>query len=165
MPNTVGIFETAPLANQAIADLLSIGLTKDNISLVMSDKTKAHFSAATNDTGDRTVVDTAIGATTGGFLGALLASLTAVGAVVIPGASLFVAGPLIAMLAGASTGGALGGLAGALSALGISAAESSKYADELKAGKAVIIAHTKDDEQNLAARAVLMNQGAEIRAA
>jgi len=165
MPQTVGIFETAPLANEAIADLLSVGLTKDDISLVMSDKAKAHFSAATKDAGDRTVVDTAIGGATGGVLGALVAGLTMIGAVVVPGASLLVAGPVIAMLTGAGAGVAVGGLAGALSAVGISAAESNKYAEEIKAGKAVIIAHTKDDAQTLAARAVLMSTGAGIRAA
>src|ERR1700722_11734820 len=112
MPNIVGVFETAPLANQAIADLLSAGLTKDEISLIISDKAKAHFSAATKDTGDRAVADTAIGAGTGGALGALLAGLTMAGAILIPGAQLLVAGPLVAVLTGAGAGAAVGGLAG-----------------------------------------------------
>ncbi len=165
MAHIVGIIETAPLANQVIADLLSAGLTKDDISLVMSDKTKTHFSAATKDAGDRAVVDTAIGAGTGGVLGALLAGLTMVGGVVIPGASLLVVGPLVAMLTGVGTGAALGGLAGALSAAGISAAESKKYEDEIKAGKAVIIAHTNNDAQTQVARSILMANGAAIKAA
>jgi predicted phage tail protein len=167
MPNIAGIFDNAPLANQAIADLLSAGLTKDDISLVMSDKAKHHFSAATKDTGDRTLVDTAIGAGTGGVLGALLAGLTTISAIVIPGAaaSVLVVGPIIAMLTGGGAGAAVGGLAGALSALGISAAENHKYEDELKAGKAVIVAHTKNDAQTMAARTILFNKGAEIRAA
>ena len=165
MPNIAGIFDSAPLANQAIASLLSAGLTKDDLSLVMSDKAKSHFSSATKDTGDRTIVDSAIGAGTGGVLGALLAGLTTVGAVLIPGAQLLVVGPLVAMLSGVGAGAALGGLAGALSAVGISAAESAKYSDEIHAGKAVVIAHTKDDAQTMAARAVLMNEGAVIKAA
>jgi hypothetical protein len=98
-------------------------------------------------------------------LGALLAGLTMVGAVVIPGAQLLVVGPLVSLLTGAGAGAALGGLAGALSAAGISAVEARKYEDEIKAGKAVIIAHTKNDAQTLAARAVLLNEGAAIRAA
>jgi hypothetical protein len=165
MPQIIGIFDNAPLANQAIADLLSAGLTKDEISLVMSDKTKSHFSAATKDTGDRTVVDTAIGAGTGGVLGGLLAALTMVGAIVIPGAQVLMAGPVIAALAGVGTGAAIGGLAGALSALGISGVEAAKYSKEIEAGKAVIIAHTKNDLQTQVARSVLMSEGAGIRAA
>jgi hypothetical protein len=165
MPQIVGIVETAPLANEAIAALLSGGLTKDDISLVMSGKTKEHFSAATKDTGDRAIVDAAIGAGTGGVMGALLAGLTMIGAVAIPGAALFVVGPIVAVLAGTGAGAALGGLAGGLSAAGISAAESKKYEDEIKAGKVVIIAHTKNDIETQCARSVLMAQGAGIRAA
>jgi len=165
MAHVVGIFDAAPLANQAIADLLSAGLTKDDISLVMSDKAKANFSAATKDSGDRAVVDGAIGVGTGGVLGGLLAALTMAGAVLIPGAQLFVAGPAIAMLTGIGAGAAVGGLAGALSAAGISAAEAAKYSDEIKAGKAVIIAHTKNDQQTLAANTILTNKGASVRAA
>jgi len=165
MSNIVGIFDSAPLANEAIAGLLSCGLTKDDISLIMSDKAKAHFSAATKDNGDRAVVDTAIGVGTGGVLGALVAGLTTAGAILIPGAQLLVVGPLVAMLTGAGAGAAVGGLAGALTAVGVSTAESAKYSDEIKAGKAVIVAHTKNDAQTMAARSILLNQGAGIRAA
>ena len=165
MPQIVGIVESAPLANQAIAALLSAGLTKDDLSLIMSDHAKKHFSAATKDSGDRAVVDTAIGAGTGGVLGALIAGLTMVGAVAIPGVSLLVVGPIIAVLAGAGTGAALGGLAGALSAAGISTAEAVKYEQQLRAGKAVIVAHTKNDAQTQLARSILMSEGADIRAA
>jgi len=165
MPQIVGIADSAPLANQAIASLLSIGLTKDDISLIMSDKAKNHFSAATKDSGDRAVVDSAIGASTGGVLGALIAGLTMVGAVVIPGAQLLVVGPLVSILTGVGTGAAVGGLVGALSAVGISAVEAKRYEDEIKAGKAVIVAHTKNDMQTQAARSVLLNEGAAIRAA
>jgi predicted phage tail protein len=160
-----GIFDSAPLANEAIASLLTAGLTKDDISLLISDKAKENFSSATKDTGDRTIVDSAIGASTGGVLGALLAGLTTVGAVLIPGAQLLVVGPLVAVLSGVGAGAALGGIAGALSAVGISAAESARYADELKAGKAVVLAHTHNDKQALTARAVLMNEGAQVKVA
>ncbi len=165
MPHIVGIVETAPLANQAIAELLSAGLTKDDISLVMSDKTKEHFSAATKDSGDRALADSAIGATTGGVLGAMLAGLTVMAAIAIPGAQLLMFGPLVAMVTGGGAGAAVGGLIGALSAAGISAAEAAKYQDEIKAGKAVIVAHTKNDAQTQVARSVLMGTGATIRAA
>jgi len=165
MPYVAGILETAPAANQTIAELLSLGLEKDDINLIISDKAKSHFSAATKDTGDRAVVDSAIGAGAGGALGALLVGLTAIGGVLIPGASLLVTGPLVAALTGAGTGAAIGGLAGALSAYGISAVESHRYESEIKAGKAVVLAHTKNDAQTMAVRALFMSNGAEVRAA
>jgi hypothetical protein len=68
-------------------------------------------------------------------------------------------------LTGAGTGAVVGGLAGALSAYGISAVEAQRYEKEISAGKAVIVAHTKDDKQTMAVRSVLMSSGAEIRAA
>jgi hypothetical protein len=170
MPQIAGTFDNAPLANQAVASLLSAGLTKDDISLLMSDKTKKQFSndftSATKDAGDRAVTDTAIGAGTGGVLGGLLAGLTTVGAVLIPGAQLLVVGPIVSILSGIGTGAALGGLAGVLSAVGISAVESRRFSQELEAGKAVVIAHTKDDAQSFAARRILAAGGAEnIKAA
>jgi hypothetical protein len=163
MSHVIGILDSAPLANQAILGLLDLGLTKDDISLIMSDKTKANFVAATKDTGDRAVVDTAIGAGTGGVLGAILAGLTTAGAIFIPGVSLVVAGPLIALLTGVGAGATVGGLAGALSAAGIAMVEKMDYHAELKAGKAVIVAHTKSDAQAQAARAVLMDNGAMMK--
>jgi hypothetical protein len=168
MSNTTiaGIFDSAPLASEAVTSLLSLGLAKDDISIVMSDKAKERFTSAARDSGDRTAQDTALGAGMGGAMGALLAGLTTVGAVLIPGAQLMVVGPLVGLLAGLGTGAAVGGLAGVLTGAGISATESAKYSDELKAGKAVIIAHCKDDAQALACRAILMAEGADqIKAA
>ena len=161
MPNIAGVFDNAPLANQAIASLLSVGLTKDDVSLLMSDEARSKFSSAGKDTGDRAIVDTAIGAGTGGLLGALLAGLTTVGAVLIPGAQLLVVGPAIAVLSGLGAGAAVGGLTGALSALGISAVEHSRYEKEIKAGNVVLLAHTKDAAQQEAARKILALEGAE----
>jgi uncharacterized membrane protein len=71
-----------------------------------------------------------------------------------------VVGPIVSVLSGIGTGAALGGLAGVLSAVGISAAESHRYSEEIEAGKAVVIAHTKDDAQSFAARRILMREGA-----
>ncbi|MDR3449609.1 MAG: hypothetical protein P4M15_07685 [Alphaproteobacteria bacterium] len=166
MPHIAGYFYDPAVANQSIAALLSAGVTKDDISLLMSSEAKKNFEAATKDTGDRTVVDTAIGAGTGGLLGGLLAGLTTVAAIVIPGAQLMVVGPLVAVLGGIGGGAAIGGLAGALSALGISAAETSRYEKEIKEGKAVVLVNTKDDAQTVTVRSILSMEGADrIKAA
>lgn len=159
MTDIVGIFESPVQANRVIADLLSAGLTKNDISLVMSDKAKENFSAATEDTGDRTLKDAAIGAGTGGVLAGLLLGLTTASAILVPGLPILIAGPLIAALEGLGAGAAIGGIAGALSGLGIKAAEASKYEEALKAGQAVVIVHTSDDKKEAAARAVLQSSG------
>ena len=165
MAQIVGIVETASMADEAIAGLLTAGLGKNDISLLMSDKTKSLFAAAFDNESTKTAQDTAIGAGAGGVLGALLAGLTTAGAVLIPGAQLLLVGPMVAAIAGAGTGAVAGGLIGALTSAGVSIAEASHYEKELKAGKAIIIAHTRNDAQTQAARAVLMSQGAGIRAA
>jgi uncharacterized membrane protein len=165
MPYIAGILETAPDANRVMAELLSLGLTKDDLSLILSDHAKKHFTSAGKDTGDRALTDSAIGATAGGVLGALIAGATTVAGLLIPGAQLLVAGSLIAVLTGGGAGAAIGGLAGALSAVGISAIEAHKYEDDIKAGRAVIVVHTQDEMQTQKVRALFMSKGAEIRAA
>ena len=155
MDNKVGIFDSAAQANRVVADLFTAGLTKSDISLIMSDKAKKDFTAAAEDTGDRTLKDAAIGAGTGGVLTALLLGLTSVSAVLIPGLPVLVAGPLIAAFEGLGVGAAIGGFAGALSGLGIKAMETHKYEDAIKAGKVVVVVHTSDEKKAAAAEVAL----------
>lgn len=160
MTEIVGIFESPEQANRVIADLLSAGLTKGDISLIMSDKGRERFSAATENTNDRIVKDAAIGATTGGVLTALLLGLTTASVIAVPGMALLVGGPLIAAIEGLGAGAAIGGLAGALSAIGIKAAEASKYEDAVKAGHAVVVVHTDDEVKEALARTALQTTAA-----
>jgi hypothetical protein len=155
MVDIIGIFDSPAQANRIVADLLSAGFTKSDISLIMSDKAKEHFSAAAEDTGDRTLKDAAIGAGVGGVLTGLLLGLTTVSAVLIPGLPVLVAGPLIAAIEGLGAGAAVGGIVGALSGLGIKAAEANHYETQIKAGKAVIVVHASDKEKEAKARASL----------
>jgi hypothetical protein len=160
MTDIIGVFESPVHANRVVADLLSAGLDKSDISLIMSDKAKEKFSSATEDKGDRTLKDAAIGAGTGGVLTALLLGLTTVSAILVPGLPVLVSGPLIAAFEGLGAGAAVGGIAGALSGLGIKAMEASKYEDELKIGNAVVVVHTSDKDKEAAARAILKSPGA-----
>ncbi|MDP9128341.1 MAG: hypothetical protein M3N08_08810, partial [Pseudomonadota bacterium] len=146
MATVAGVFDNALEANQAITELLETGIARDNISLLMSDKTRTKFFPASDDANDRLVKDAAAGSAAGGAFGALLAGLTAVGSVAIPGAGLLVVGPLMAVLAGAGTGAIAGGLIGAFTAAGLSQADSDKYGAAIKAGKAVVLVHDIDKE-------------------
>lgn len=155
MNDIVGIFDNPNTANRAIADLLSAGFDKSDISLIMSDKTKEHFSAAAEDTGDRTLKDAAIGAGIGGILTGLLLGLTTVSGILIPGLPVLVSGPLIAAFEGLGAGAAVGGLTGALSALGIKASEANDYEEQIKAGKAVVVVHNVADDKVGQTRTIL----------
>ena len=111
----VGIFADRQGAEQAYDAAINRGYSKEEINVVMSDKThKEHF----NDGG---VVDTmlkegAIGAGIGGTLGAIIGAVATIGTtILIPGIGI-VAGPIMGALAGAGTfavgGGVISGTLG-----------------------------------------------------
>jgi hypothetical protein len=95
------------------------------------------------------------GMVAGGALGALVASLAAVGSVAVPGAGLLVTGPIAATFSGAAVGGMFGGLSGALVAATFSEDEAGKFSEELEQGKVVLAAHPRDEQQQAIARAIL----------
>ena len=160
-----GVFANRSDANNAVSQLLSMGLTKDDISLMLSEKSRDQWIKTTDDTGDRAAAGGVTGATVGGVLGALVAGLTMVGSLAVPGSSLLVAGPVVAALSGAGAGAAAGGLTGALIGAGVDAGEAGKYEKEIEAGRAVVIVHSNDNEKVESARQILRNMGGETRAA
>jgi hypothetical protein len=115
-PNMVtGLFPDRRSAEHAYSAITSRGYAKDDINLVMSDKTrKAHFPDTDNvdtDLGNKAAEGAGVGGAIGGTLGAIAAALATVGtSLVIPGLGLVVAGPIVAALAGAGAGGVAGGL-------------------------------------------------------
>ena len=108
----IATFDT-PISAQAALDRLSInGITAEDVTVMVSEQTRnAHFAI---DKGTKLAEGAAGGGAIGGTLGAIAAGIAAIGAITIPGAGLFAAGPLIAALAGAGTGAAAGGLIGGL---------------------------------------------------
>ncbi len=155
MKYVAGIFDSRFEAEQALAELMTAGVERDKISLIMTDETKSKLFNMTDDEGEKTAKGAAAGAAIGGALGALIAGLTAVGSVVIPGAGLLVAGPIVAALSGAGAGAAVGGLSGALIRAGISAAEASRYAEEVREGKVVVLVHPANDNEALATHDIM----------
>jgi uncharacterized membrane protein len=96
-------------------------------------------------------------------LGALIAGLTLVGIIAVPGSGLLVVGPLVAALSGAGAGAAAGGLSGALISAGFAADEAKRYEEEIRHDKAVIVVHTTDGMAP-AARVALRSGNATIKA-
>lgn len=162
MNNIAGIFDSQVVADRAVAELLDIGFSKDDISLIMSDKTRNHIFNSTDDEASRTAKGGAAGALIGGALGALIAGLTAAGSIVTSGGALLVAGPIVAALSGAGAGAAVGGLAGALVRAGFAADEANRYEDEIKRGKAVVVAHAIDAAKAAEAARVFRNMNATV---
>jgi len=165
MKTIAGIFDSQLTADRAVASLLDEGIAKDDISLIMSDKTRNKLFSSTDDEANRVAKGGVVGAALGGTLGALLASLTTIGIIVLPGGSLLAVGPIVAALYGAGAGGAIGGLSGVLISAGFAADEANHYEEEVKRGKAIVIVHTADAKKEEAARAALAVSGATVKAA
>lgn len=165
MKTVAGIFDSNITADRAVSSLLDEGFSKDDISLIMSDKTRDKLFSSTDDEANRVAKGGIVGAALGGALGAFVAGLTTVGIIVLPGGSLLAVGPIIAALSGAGAGGAVGGLGGALISAGFAADEASRYEEEIKRGKAVVIVHAANEEKAIIAEAALSESGAAIKAA
>jgi hypothetical protein len=167
MKTTVGIFERREQAERAVEQLRAIGIVEDNIDLLAPGAFEQQREAvATTDTEQPGmgkalggVVGGAIGAASGMSLGAAAASLF------IPGVGPIIAtGILGAALLGA--GGAIGGAAAGEAleegmADGLPKDELFVYEDALRQGRTVVIALTRDDEQDEAARNIMAQAGAE----
>lgn len=165
MRTIAGIFDSEIAADRVVSEFLDEGFSKDDISLLMSEQTRNRLFSSTDDEANRTAKGAVAGATLGGAIGAIIASLTTAGALVSTGGTLLVAGPLVAALSGAGAGAVAGGLAGALIRAGFAADEANRYEDEIKRGKAVILVHTNDERKEMIARETLRNSGAIIKAA
>lgn len=132
-----GIYDDRTSAEAAVNRLHALGYTKDDIGVMMSDKTAARDFA--EKTGSKAAEGAATGAAVGGGLGAIVAGLMATGSVAaIVGtggvATPLVAGPLAAALAGLGAGGAAGGILGALVGAGIPEHRAKEYQDRIDNG-------------------------------
>ncbi len=100
-PNMVtGLFPDRSSAERAYESITSRGYEKDDINLVMSDKTrKIHFSDSSHaetELGNKAAEGAGVGGAIGGTLGAIAAAVAAVGtSLAIPGLGLVIAGPAI----------------------------------------------------------------------
>ena len=165
MTNVAGVFDSKTEADAAVSKLLDTGFNKENLSLIVSDNARhAIFSSPADNESIRTIEGGAAGALLGGVLGALIAGLTIVGVVVVPGSGLLAVGPLVSALTGAGAGAAVGGLSGALISAGFAVDEAKRYEEEIRHGKAVIVVHTTN-EMAAAARVALRSSNATVKAA
>ena len=137
-----GMFRDRESAEKAYNSVTSRGYTKDDVNLMMSDKTRdTHFADPVVETelGSKALEGAGAGSAIGGTLGAIIGGIAAIGTnVILPGLGLIVAGPLVAALAGAGAGGLTGGLVGALIGSGIPEEHAKVYEEGIKDGGIVM---------------------------
>lgn len=137
-----GMFRDRESAEKAYNSVTSRGYTKDDVNLLMSDKTRnEHFvdSEVETELGSKALEGAGAGSAIGGTLGAIIGGIAAIGTnVLLPGLGLIVAGPIVAALAGAGAGGLTGGLVGALIGSGIPEEHAKVYEEGIKDGGIVM---------------------------
>jgi hypothetical protein len=133
-----GMFHDRDSAERAYSGVTSRGYNKDDVDLVMSDKTRDKHFASSNagDTvlGTKAAQGAGVGGAIGGAVGAVAAVVAAVSTIAIPGVGLVVAGPIAAALAGGGAGAAAGGLVGALVGAGMPEERIKLYESGIKEG-------------------------------
>ena len=134
----IATFDSSRLAGKAAEKLLTLGITEDQISLMVSDEGRGHhFAVSDNQT------KTAEGVGYGAVLGGLVAALAAAA---IPG-SFFIAGPAAALLASSASGAMAGGLAGGLIGMGIPEDEVKLVEEDIGNGDILLAVHSIDDQK------------------
>lgn len=156
MTTTVsGLFDSHADATSAVRQLQSLGVPRDEISVVGSNRDVSDGDAA---------VGAGAGAGIGAAFGGLGGLLTGLGIVAIPGVGPVVAaGWLVATAAGAAAGavvgGAAGGIVGALTDSGVPEREAQVYAEGVRRGGVLVSARVNDTDVD-AARAILREANA-----
>lgn len=152
----MGMYDDRESAERAVDRLHALGYSRDDISVMMHDKTRAKEFG--EKTGSHAAEGAISGAAIGGGLGAIVAALTATGSVAaIVGtggaAAPIVAGPLAAALAGLGAGGAAGGIVGGLIGAGIPEHKAKQYESRLNDGGILLgvtpKANSRDDVQRV----------------
>ena len=133
-----------------------LGYTTDEINVLMSDKTRATFTAdrprekitASSMASEGMAAGGAIGTAVGAALGAIAAIGTTIA---LPGLGLVIAGPIVAGLAGGGAGAVAGGIVGGLVGLGIPESNVKAYQDALRAGGVAVgvTPHSSDDASEI----------------
>ena len=148
----VGLFDRMDDAQEAVKDLVSNGIAKDDISMVIHDQEGRHARALgvdvqeageeTAEEGSNVVKGAGIGAALGGAAGLLVG----LGALTIPGIGpIIAAGPLAAAIGGAGIGAATGGMVGALTEAGLPDEDARVYEEGVRRGSTLVVVKAPDE--------------------
>ena len=155
-----GIYKNSGHAERAVDDLLRVGFSQNDISVLLPDAQSSKEFAHEKNT--KAPEGTTTGVTAGGVIGGTLGLLAGIGALAIPGIGPFIAaGPIMGALAGLGVGGAVGGLVGALVGMGIPEYEAKRYEGRVKDGGVLLSVHCDTSEEITRAKDMLKQTGAE----
>ena len=171
MRSVVGLFKDYDDSNTAVEALQEAGFSK-NLSLlaresvirepdepISSDK-EQQAAGAGGVEAMHVARSAGAGALGGGAIGGLAGLLVGLSSLAIPGLGpVIAAGILQASLAGIVIGASTGGVLGAFSGLGLSEEEAEAYAEGVKRGGILVVAHASDDKVELA-ETIMNNAGA-----
>lgn len=152
MHTIVGTFHDTSEAQKAVRDLMSMGFTNDDVSLVFSDpegRYKTHLAGTDVHEHHDTGTAAATGAVLGGVEGGLIGLALGLGAFAIPGLGPIIGmGPILAGLIGAGTGAATGGITGALVERGIDDVDADYYAEAVRRGYVLLVVDAPDGRED-----------------
>lgn len=134
-------FRTAEDAFSVIRELETTGISKDQVSVLMSDETRKNVF--TIEAGNKTTE----GATLGGALTGIAAAIIGGLAAAIPGVNIVASGALFTALAAGGAGTIAGGIVGALIGSGIPENEAKLYEEEIQEGAVLVAVEVYDAEQ------------------
>lgn len=140
-----GVFRSYTDFANLIEALNMRGYREDDLSVLMSENTHHQYFAPQENT--KAPEGATVGTLSGGILGALIGGLTLVGNIIVPGAGLLVAGPLVGALTAGAVGAATGGLIGGLIGAGIPEHEAKFFEDAIREeGRILVVAHVPHEE-------------------
>lgn len=151
-------FKTRMAAEQTLRDLEKIGITSEQVGLVVSDETRG--KTFNIEEGSKMDEGLATGATAGGIVGVVLGALSTATAMAVPGLNVVVAGTLVSALAGLGAGATAGGFIGAMIGAGIPEHEAKIYEDQLMNGSILLAVEPKDKDQREQIRDILEHRDA-----
>jgi hypothetical protein len=156
----IGVFKNRADVEKAIQEILDLGYTSEDVSVLMTDETRTREFGI--EPGTKAAEGAGIGGAVGAAVGAVLAAIAAAGAsLVIPGIGLVVAGPVVAALAGAGAGGVTGGLVGAFIGAGIPEYRAKAYEKALKEGGILVGVEAESADDALTLEGLFEDLGAE----
>jgi hypothetical protein len=136
--HVTGLFKNSGDAARAVDGLMELGVTRDEISLIMSEGSASQF-------GLKEATKAPEGAVTGGVIGGTLGAIAAgVVTAATAGVGILATGPIMMAFAGLGAGAAVGGLTGALAGAGIPEHEAKFYESEIRDNGAILLGVSTD---------------------
>ncbi|XZE42856.1 hypothetical protein SH467x_002394 [Pirellulaceae bacterium SH467] len=145
MNTVIGAFRTHAEAQEAVNELLAIGLDHNQIGVIAKRLNGDASRPIGGISPDDSTEGAAMGAATGAALGLGAGALwgLAVVAGMLPAIGPVIAGgTFAALLASAATGATAGGVVGALTGFGLSVEDAEHYEQELDSGRVVVTVRT-----------------------